>query len=640
MSVVEVEVHRHVPYEYAYQRVQGVVRFAVDPEAPENAGITDLRLAERDAGGLVRFEADFCVLRPADPARASGRLLFQVANRGRHGSVPFSALTVPPSAAVTDRIEAGDGFLLRRGWIVAWCGWQWDVVRRPGIVGLVAPEARLPAGERDGEVLVRFQPHAYSTYRHLGHWPLDPPPGLPDRAHRPYRPRDVEDPDAVLAVRDRAAGPVFEIPRWSWRFAREVDGALIPDDTCVWHEGGFEPGRTYELTYRPRECPVVGAGLLAVRDFVSCLRAGQAELAGRPLDHAFAFGVSQSGRFLRELLHLGLNVDGAGRRVFDGVVVHVAGARRGEFNQRYGQPSVQHAPGLGHLPPFADAELLDRQRARGGLPRIFAINTSSEYWRSEASLTRGDAEPPPEVRTYLFSGCQHGPGALPPSRSSAVSPWVRPGNLLNTVDYTPLLRAALVNLERWAVDGVEPPASAVPRLADGTAADRAEVLLRFAGCGAELPRADGLPTLPRLDLGERTGEGIARFPAVAGEPLPCFVSAVDADRNEVAGLRLPDLSVPLASHTGWNPRRRESGAAGALIDMLGSTVPLPRTRAERERRRDPRRSIAERYAGRDDYCRLVREAALRLVGERHLLEEDVAPVVARAGLAYDAFTRP
>ncbi|HSR25325.1 MAG TPA: alpha/beta hydrolase domain-containing protein, partial [Candidatus Eisenbacteria bacterium] len=395
MPVVQLDIGRRGPYEAgrvfgpggAYELVEGVARFAVDPDAPGNACITDLRLAPRDGAGMVGFEADFCVLRPADPARSSGRLLFSVANRGRRTSVPFSVFAVPPPAEPTERIDPGDGFLLQRGWSIAWCGWQWDVVRRPGAVGLSAPQARLPAADRDGEVLVQFQPHVRQTCHHLGHWPLDPPPGVFQHTHAPYRPRDLDDPAAVLAVRDHPRAPAVEVPRASWRFGREVGGRVTPDAACVWLAEGFQPGRVYELRYRPRDCPVVGVGLLAVRDFVSHLR--DAAVAGR-IEHTFAFGVSQSGRFLRELLHLALNVDGTGRRVFDGVFVHVAGARRGEFNQRYGQPSVQHAPGLGHLPPFADGDLLERQRARGGLPRVFSINTSSEYWRSEASLTHMD----------------------------------------------------------------------------------------------------------------------------------------------------------------------------------------------------------------------------------------------------------
>jgi hypothetical protein len=407
---------------------------------------------------------------------------------------------------------------------------------------------------------------------------------------------------------------------------------VVPDETCVWLAGGFQPGRVYEVRYRPRECPVVGAGLLAVRDFVACLRQGPDDLAG-PVDHAFAFGVSQSGRFLRDFLYAGLNVDEAGRIVFDGVVPHVAGARRGEFNQRYGQPSVQHAPSLGHLPPFSDAGILERQRRLGGVPRVFTINTSSEYWRSEASLLHiadgEDIAPPPEVRAYLFAGCQHGPGVLPPTRSPVMSPWVRPANRLNTVDYTPLLRAALVNLERWVVDGVEPPPDAVPRLADGTAVDRAEVLARFASAGADavLPHPEDLPVLRRLDLGNRTGEGIVRLPAVAGQPYPCLVSSVGADLNEEAGIRLPDLTVPLAAQTGWNPRRPESGGEGQTVDMLGSSIPLPGA------------ALAARYGNRDHYRGLVRAEAERLVRARHLLEEDVERVVARAAAAYDAFTR-
>jgi hypothetical protein len=628
MAVTELDVRRRAPYEEgrafgaagAYERVDGVARFAVDPDLVENAGITDLGFAARGPDGRVRFEADFCVLRSADPARASGSLLFHVANRGRQASVPFSALSVPPSLEISERIEPGDGFLLGRGWTVAWCGWQWDVERQPGLVGLAAPEARLPEAERDGQVLVQFQPHLPSKRHGLDHWPLDPPPELSPRLHRPYRPADPDDPRAVLTVRDVPDGPAVELPRGSWRF----EGGAIS------LAGGFEAGRIYDVRYRPRECPVVGTGMLAVRDFVACLRHGAgAELARA--DHAFAFGVSQSGRFLRELLWNALNRDESGQLVFDGVLVHVAGARRGEFNQRYGQPSVQHAPSAGHLPPFADGALLARQRERGGVPRVFTVNTSSEYWRSEASLVHAgagaDVEPPAGVRAYLFAGCQHVSGVLPPATMSATSPWVEPANPLTTVDYTPLLRAAIVNLERWAVAGVEPPASAVPRIADGTAVGRADVLRRFAGTGAALPRADRLPTLHRLDLGERAGEGILRLPAVVGEPYDCLVSDVDDSLNEVAGIRLPDLTVPLASHTGWNPRGASSGGEGQLIDMLGSSIALS---AE---------EIARRYASREEYCRLVRREAERMVLARNLLAEDVDAVVARAGVAWDAFTR-
>jgi hypothetical protein len=432
-----------------------------------------------------------------------------------------------------------------------------------------------------------------------------------------------------LTVRDWPDGPAVEVPRSSWRFARAEGGGVVPDGAFVWLEGGFEPGRVYDVRYTPRECPVVGTGLLAVRDFAACLRRGDGGVAG-PVHHAFAFGVSQSGRFLREFLHVGLNLDEDGRPVFDGVLPFVAGARRGEFNQRYGQPSVQHAPGLGHLPPFAPSDLLRRQREAGGVPRVVEVNTSSEYWRSEASLlhTAGaaDAEPPDEVRLYLFAGCQHGPGALPPTRASAVAPWILPANLLNTVDYTPLLRAVLVNLERWAVAGVEPPPDAVPRIADGTAVDRAQVLARFAETArTALPRADRLPVLRRLDLGPRAADGIVRHPAAAGEPYACLVSSVDADLNEEAGIRLPDLTVPLAAHTGWNPRDPVTGGEGQLIDMIGSTIPLP--------------GAADRSAGRDEHCRRVRRQAEHLVAARHVLEEDVEPLVARAGLAYDLLAR-
>ena len=150
-------------------------------------------------------------------------------------------------------------------------------------------------------------------------------------------------------------GPRTPIDRGRWRFAREKsDGAVEADDRHVWIEGGFDPGRIYTVVFRTHRCPVVGVGLAAFRDFASFLRnnavVGENPVAGA-IDHAYAFGVSQSGRFLRTLLYHGMNVDEAGRRVFDGVHAHIAGARRGDFNVRYAMPSTEGA--TGPWPPAA-----------------------------------------------------------------------------------------------------------------------------------------------------------------------------------------------------------------------------------------------------------------------------------------------
>ncbi|MCP5029214.1 MAG: hypothetical protein GY929_23310, partial [Actinomycetia bacterium] len=233
-----------------------------------------------------------------------------------------------------------------------------------------------------------------------------------------------------------------------------------------------------------------------------------------------------------------------------------------------------------------------------------------------------DVDPPSDTRHYLFASTQHGPGMLPLMDESVFGS--HGGNCFNIVDYTPLMRAAVTNLLAWIADGTEPPASAVPRHGEGTAATRAAVLDQLGGIGPLVqPAPTGLWTLRPLDLGPRASRGIGRFPArPVGDAYPCLVSAVDEDGNELAGIRLPEVTVPVATHAGWNPRHPDSGAPDEILDYIGSTVPfalVPTSRAES----DPRRSIAERYSDEADYRRRVRDAAEALVAAGYLLAEDV-----------------
>ncbi len=660
MAVVGLEITARGPYEGgeafgaagAYERIEGLMRFAVDPTHAANAGIVDLALATRDAAGMVAFSADFCLLQPVEAARGNRRLLFDVVNRGRKVA-PRQFNRTAPEAVPTANIDPGDGFLFRHGWTLAWCGWQWDVHRSAALMGLDAPTAPDAAG---GSVRVWFQPSA--LHRHAL---------LADRIHKPYNAAGLDQPDAVLRVRDWADGPPTTIPRDRWRFARDEGGTPMPDDSCIWMADGFTPGKVYEVIYRTRRAPVVGAGMLAVRDCVSFLHHSDDATnpaAGR-IDTTYGFGVSQSGRFLRHFLYTGLNVDEAGRRVFDGLHIHVAGARRGEFNHRYGQPSDQHQPSYGHLPPFLDrgqdtgdrgqqdadsalstspeGGLLDRQRAIGGVPKIVATNTAAEYWRGDTSLMHTDlagardVEPPEETRIYLYASTQHGPGNVP-LVDTAANDEARGRHGFNAVDYSPLLRASLVNLHRWVVEGTEPPPSVFPRLADGTAAPMAEALRAYAEIpDATLPDPAHLPNIRGVDLGSDAVRGIARYPTVPGEPFRIYVAAPDADGNERGGIRMPDVSVPVATYTGWNPRHPETGSAEQILPMQGSTFPFARTAAERQRTGDPRPSVAERYRDRDDYLAQVRAAALALVGKRYLLPEDVAIAQEIAAARYDYF---
>jgi hypothetical protein len=626
-----------------YEVLRGTVTFAVDPTHPHNRCITDLDKAPRTAAGKVEWSADFCLLRPADPARGNRHLLFEVVNRGRIRSFRvFDAVADTPDLTREEYI--GNGFLLQQGYTVAWCGWQWDVIRSSGMLGLEVPEAMEGQAPVSGKVLCQWWPNATTPVLLLA-----------DRVHHPYPAAEVADPEAVLTVREHDYAPRQVMPRTQWQFARLEGERVIPDPTHIYFAAGFQAGKVYECVYRTQKAPVVGLGLLAVRDVVSFLRYGSTAEhnpgAGQ-IDYAYGFGISQSGRFLRHYLYLNLNADEAGRRVFDGVMPHIAGARRGEFNLRFGQPSANTMQGPNTVFPFTDSDqtdpltgqtdgLLRRLTQAGKPPKILHINSSAEYWRGDASLSHisvdgtADVALPDAVRMYLFAGTQHTPGNLP--LVDTAGDGARGQHPLNSIDYSPLLRAALVNLDRWVSQNEPPPPSQYPRLADGTAVPPHSLAAVFTAFpGAAFPTHIPLPR--RLDFGSEWPQGVAQLPPKVGEPYTIFVPAVDQDGNEVAGIRLPDLTVPLATYTGWNPRHPTQGAPEQLLRMHGSTLPFPRTRDEREHSGDPRRSMAERYASRQAYLELVSKAAETLIAARYLLSTDLEAIVQRAAQRFDLYT--
>jgi len=563
---------RHRPYEW----VVAVGRSAVDPAEHGARRIADLELAPRDADGRVRFEFDVRLLRPR--AGGNGRALLVVPNRGMTGGVPFSAGAAPAFGPGEDP-DPGDAFLLERGWTIAWCGWQWDVRRDQGGLGLAAPLADV----EPGPMRLEFRPDAVQADHPLSD-------SSPLFAFEDYPTADQGDPEATLWVRTTPMGSPRLVPRERWRFV---------DRTHVALDGGFQPFHWYQLVYRPSIAPVVGTGLLAVRDVGSWLHGS--------VDHVLAYGASQSGRFLRHLLYEGLNVDEAGHRVFDGLFTHIAGARRGEFNCRYGQPSLTHPLTPDYGPPYATGDLLERQAALGpgGGPKVVATNSAWEYWRGDGALVHQDPETGadlaehPDSRTYLLAGTDHF-GPFPVKDQLPVA------NPVHHLDPGPVLRALLMALEAWACDGVEPPASRVPRQADGTAVTRQVVLETFTD-GAR-PDPDELPFTPRLDPEDRS------WPLSWGEPTVALVSAVDGGGNEVAGVRLPAQAVATSAYTGWNPRRPVAGLPSVLYEFAGSRLRLqagtPPTGAELARR--------------------THQVALALVAQGLLLAEDVERTVAEA----------
>jgi hypothetical protein len=615
-----------------YEELKGRLRYAIDPVHAANQGVTDIALAPRDAAGRVEFSADLSLLAPVDRARASGRALVDVVNRGNTVAVPnFNHATRPvfgPDSDPNPPIDVGDGFLMRRGYVVASCGWQFDLPDVPGLIRLYGVPASEHGRPLRGRVYVQLQaPEDVADVL------------LSDRAHQAYPAADLDERDAVLTVRDMPDGDPEVIPRARWKFARVVDGRVTPDPRHVWLEGGFARGRLYHVAYTAVGAQVIGLGLVALRDCAAWLKSGDAPARAR---WAYAYGRSQTGRLLRTLIHYGLNDHERGGEAFDGVIANVAGVMRGEFNQRFGQNSKDRPWTMCHLEPF-------QVEPRGRLKAMYT-NTSAEYHRGDASLVHTDPDGArdldhgPSVRVYHFAGTEHGTGIWPPTdtQPAPADPhgWVeRSQHVRGVVNYGRLLRACLINLDGWVTEGVAPPPSRHPRVADGTAVAPEALAKTFDAIpGARYPRRHARPR--RQDFGaDAEMRRITLAPPRVGAPYGTRVSAVDADGNEVAGIVLPELAVPLATHTGWNLRHPDIGGVEQLLVFAGATLPFPTTRGERERTGDPRPAIAERYASREDYLARVRAAAAALANERYLLEEDVDTSLAFAARMWDAWAR-
>lgn len=656
MSVTSLDISKVTPFANGesfgkvgpYNLVEGIAHYAVDPEHPNNQAITDVELAPRDGDGRVRFSSHFIMLQPANPENGKHRVMFDVVNRGK-----VTALSGFNDSAAYDPaipLEPGNGWLMREGYTVVMSGWQADVPDVPGLVGLQAPEALGPdGGPLVGKMLCQFQANE-QTQLFL----------LSDRNHNPHPAADIEEAGATLTVRDHPNGPATDVDRGQWSFVRVEDEGVEPEPSHIYMPSGFDPGKVYQLVYTTSGSTIVGLGIAAMRDIISFLKHGTEE-EGNPcagdIEYAYAVGRSQSGRFLRQMIHAGLNIDEEDRMALDGIIPHVAGGMRGEFNLRFGQPSKDVCFIIPGLFPFTDttqkdpvtgetASLLDRMREQGQVPKIMFTNTSAEYWRGDAALihtnieTMADAQEDSEyVRSYHFTGTMHGSGPFPLEQARADGII---GQLpFNSIEYSPIMRAALDNLDRWVAKGESAPASRHPSLDDGTAVETKTLAETFGKIPGVKPVSNPTRAM-RLDYGPETDLGrTVSLPAVQGEEYPALVSAVNDDRNEIAGITHPDITVPLATYTGWNLRHEDIGNTDLVIGITGGlagwTVPFPATKSLRESTGDPRLSIEERYESKDDYLGQVRTASEELVSEQLMLEEDIDRVVDRAGLKWDGF---
>src|SRR5258706_224714 len=625
----------------SYERIVGHIYFSVAVSSPHNRRIVDLNNAVNLKNGEVEFSSDFIAFCPNGPWKGNGSLLLEVPNRGRARIVAL----VDGGDFDLDK-NAGDAWLLRNGFTIVSLGWQWDADGKDAL-RLYAPVAKENGKTITGLLRGDLMPAKEMPEIPLGHLIIGNIGGTEYPVAAPADPRNM------LTVRNSRDDQRVVIPRTDWQFAHTVDGKLVPSDRYIHLQNGFQAGRIYEYVYVVADPMVAGLGFAAIRDFASYSK--HAPDAITRSVRVYGEGISQNGRFLRDFLYQGFNADEDGRIALDGVLAHVAGAGRGSFNYRFAQPSRDAQPTSSvffptDIFPFTDQPEIDPvtqdkgglldSSASGTVPKIFFSNTSYEYWGRSAALIhvtadgKQDAAIAPNVRIYHFTGLQHFSGPFPPAKGK--------GDLFGQQPQSPLpiryfWRAMITNMDAWVRSNTPPPESSYPKIADGTLVPIEEYAFPLIP-GVNKPREANEAW--RLDFGPNWRDGILSFqPPKVGQRFPVLVPQVDTDGNERDGVRLPEITVPLATYASWNLRDPSIGAPEQRVAFEASYIPFPKTAADREKMRDPRKAIAERYMNREDYLDRYTRALDELVKQGWILLQDREALLHRAEQEWDEAAR-
>jgi Alpha/beta hydrolase domain len=635
------------PITGAYEKLVGKVYGEVDPKNRLNRIIVNLDRAPRNRRGRVEYRSDFFILKPADMARGNGKIFLDAPNRGSKRLLSFlndAPATNDPSAVA----DAGNGFLMRQGYTIVWCGWQGDLMPIKKCLVLDVPVAT----NRGKPIVSKVRTEIVVDEKNVKSQPLSA-----DERVKSYEAASRDKSRATLTVREKSYGKRIPVPETSWEFAASSKDpstgkeTIKPSSKDLYLHEGFKPGHIYEFIYPAKNPLVLGLGFAVTRDLISFLRYETKDAIGNPnplasskqstgIDHAYAWGRSQSGRYLRDFVYHGFNEDESQRKVFDAIAPHVAGGGRLYLNYEFARPvtsSQQHTNQLDpELFPHAYNVIKDAQTSRrDGIlkrprtdPLVFHTQTSTEYWQKRGCLAHTDGKGndlriPNNVRIYVIASAQHNS----PFGSEPVKDGTQ--QRINPLPAGDVLRALMVAMDLWVTKGIPPPPSRYP-----TARHRTLVS----------PKRNNFPKIPDvrfaalhnrqlfLDYGPHIRRGKMKIhppqPVNKGE-YHILVPKVDKDGNDVAGIRLPTVQVPVGTFTGWNLRPRGL-AEGELAGLLGSFIPFAKTKEQRRRVGDPRRSIEERYRRRDDYVRQISHAARRLVEQRYLLWEDAERMIAEA----------
>lgn len=629
-----------------YQKIRGTATGQLDPNDPKNQVIADIGLAPRNAAGMVEYSMDFYILKPSDAAKGNRKLFFEVNNRGSKlfGTFNQSAGGNNPSTAA----DAGTGFLMNQGYTLAWAGWDGQVANdtSPDTLKITLPVARNADGSSitgpsyEYIVVDNATTRSFTTY---------------------YKTASTDTTRATLTKRQFLTDtPTVVAPtEWSW---------TSPNTIALAGGAAFQQSWIYELNFTAVDPYVAGIGFAAQRDFVSFLRSAQADSLGTPnpvagnVSRVLSWSLSQPARFMNDFIWLGFNQDAKGQKVFDGVFNWIGGGNGLGLNYRFAQAGRTERNRQNHLNaegvfPFSYTTTTDplsgktdgrnvRCTATNTCPAIMNVVSANEYWVKGGSLlttdpvTGADVREPANVRNYYIAGSQHG-NASPTTAAPTTCTQFGSG-----VDPNPVLRALFVALDQW-VDGTPPPPSAVPSTADGTAVFANTGPFSSIGIGTVPQAALGYPAIPKalysglvtvrnqFNFGTRFDTGILDIypPQPTGRYYPVSVSKVDADGNDVAGIRLPEVVAPVATNTGWNLRSAAFGGKADGTDgceAAGSSIVFAPSLAARQSAGDPRLSLAERYRDRADLVAQRTAAANALKAQRLLLQADVDAAIAKA----------
>lgn len=637
------------PVTGAYEKLVGKAYGEVDPKSPLNKVIVDLDKAPRNSRGRVEYWTEIFILKPVDSSRGNGKIFYDAPNRGSKRILMFLN-DAPENNDPFTLKDGGNGFLMRQGYTIVWSGWQGDLT--PGEDFLVMG---VPVATNNGKEIIRtVRTEIVVTREGTMSQPLSA-----DNRVMSYEAATTDKSQTSLTMREKSYDPRTPVPSSEWEFAackknKETGKAEIKPSTkdlCLL--SGYKPGYIYEFIYPAKNPMVLGLGFAAVRDLVSFLRYKLTDEAGNPnplaptsketgIKKAYAWGRSQSGRFLRDLVYHGFNEDESHKQVFEAVSPHAAGGGRLFLNYEFARPvtsSQQHTAQLDpELFPFAYNILKDPQTGReDGIlkrpktdPYIVHTQTATEYWQKRGSLAHTDGKGkdlavPKNVRIYFVASAQHNtPFGTIPGRAQCQQ-------LTNPMPIGDALRALIVAMDRWASEGTPPPISHIPSVGDGS-------LVPSGQKNAGFPQIPGVRYngLYNRQLFLDYGPNLLRGQIDTHPPRPVkdgaysvLVPKVDADGNDVAGIRLPTIRVPVATHTGWNLQRKGL-AEDELCGLLGSYIPFSKTKEERGKSGDPRLAIAERYKDHADYVQQVSRAARNLVNERLLLPEDAERIITEA----------